>query len=104
MAMLLLRSLLVLGLFEGLGILALVSARGRRGPRSAAALLALVAALAAWARSAEMGLLLGSAVVSGLVVSRAVSRGAGLWRAALVGLAPVMLASAMHVVGTNPSH
>ena len=103
MAMLLLRSLLVLVLFEGLGLLALLSDRGRRGPAAAAGFLAIVAGLAAWARSAEIGLLLGSAVVSGVVVSRTVRRGAGLWRAALVGLAPVVIASAVHVVGTNPS-
>ena len=102
MLTLVLRTLAMLALFQALAVLVLLGERRGRGAAVAAVVLAVLAGVSALVRSADPALLLASAVLAGLWIGRAVRRGATVWRAARIGLVPVVAATALTFFGTEP--
>ena len=102
MLTLVLRTLAMLALFQALAVLVLLGERRGRGVAVAAVVLAVLAGVSALVRSADPALLLASAVLAGLWIGRAVRRGATVWRAARIGLVPVVAATALTFFGTEP--
>src|SRR6187200_426644 len=102
MGTLLLRSFGLLVLFQLLAVAVLWA-----GSRSRATLVALgfgigLAGLAYGMRDAEAALFLGSGVVAGWLIERAVRRGWSLWPTVLVGSLPVVLTAVFGLVNSDP--
>ena len=102
MGWLLLRTIGTLAAFQLLALAVVLAGRRRRSTAMALGLLAAIASFGLALQQFDPAATWAGAVIAGWIVERGMRRGAGLGTLSLAGSAPVVLATLLTLVGTDP--